>query len=135
MLLLSFFISLTLFSQAPRGANLIIIKNINYDELLNALLDKGYFIAKKDAALGIASTERRQVSKADPSSSYLIRVRVKDSVAYISGEVNIDYATIKDERFAPAQNKGLKWNAQRLAFEKMEDFAGSLGREISYSTQ
>jgi len=133
-LLLFILFSLTIFSQAPKGANVIVVKNIGYDELLNALLDKGYFIDKKDTVLKIASTERKQLSKQDPSSNYLIRVRVKDSTAYISGEVNIVYFTntFKDEKYVPAEISQFKWSPERQVFDKMEEFAKGLQKEIAY---
>src|SRR5690349_15420436 len=134
LLLLFILSSLTIFSQAPKGANVIVVKNIGYEELLNALLDKGYFIAKKDNELKIASTERRQLSNIDPSSNFLIRVRVKDSTAYIYGEVNIVYSSagFNDEKYVAVENDGMKFSQKQQAFTKIDEFARGLQKEITY---
>ena len=130
-----FFVSLltsTAFSQAPKGTNLILVKAVGYDQVLTALLDKGYFIRKKDAELFTASTEPRRLKN---GSAYVIRVRVKDSTAYLSGEVFTEYVHFADDKYVPAVNKGLGGNPEKESFKRVNEFAESLGGTIDYRKQ
>ena len=130
-----FFVSLltsTAFSQAPKGTNLILVKAVGYDQVLTALLDKGYFIRKKDAELFTASTEPRRLKN---GSTYVIRVRVKDSTAYLSGEVFTEYVHFADEKYVPSVNKGMGGNPEKESFKRVNEFAESLGGPIDYRKQ
>ena len=55
-------------------------------EVCNALLDSGYLISKKDNDLQTASTESKQFPRYW-NATYIVKVRVKDSVAYISAAI------------------------------------------------
>lgn len=125
-------LSTTAFSQAPKGANLILVSGVGYDQVLNALLDKGYFIRKKDTELFTASTEPRRLKN---GSNYVIRVRIKDSTAYLSGEVFTEYVHFADEKYVPAVNKGLGGNPEKETFKKVNEFAVSLRGTVDYRKQ
>lgn len=73
------------FSQeiAP-NANTIIIKGVTFKQVCMSLLDSGFVIDKKDSDFETVSTKPKEFPKLW-NAEYLINVRVKDSVAYISG--------------------------------------------------
>ncbi len=77
------FVYLPVFSQ-QKGDKTIIVKGVSFMEVCTNLLDKGYSIDKKDTELQTVKTEETQYPKFW-NAKYRINVRVKDSVAYISG--------------------------------------------------
>ena len=70
----------------PKDVNVIIVKKVGFLEVCNALLDSGYTISKKDNDLQTVSTEVKQFPRLW-NATYVVNIRVKDSVAYISGTV------------------------------------------------
>ena len=60
------------------------VKGVSFKDVCNRLLDSGYSIQTKDNDLERVRTEPEQYPKYW-NAIYVVNVRVKDSVAYISG--------------------------------------------------
>lgn len=120
----------------PKDANVIIVKKVGFLEVCNALLDSGYTISKKDNDLQTVSTE----SKAYPklwNATYKINIRVKDSIAYISGTFTGAGGEIwKDVPISNhANKKGVTYpkSIYGYPFLLLNNFALSFDKEITYS--
>lgn len=138
--LLLFFIPLLCGAQnAMPGANVILIKGVNFLSVCNALLDSGYVIAQKDNDLMTARTEDRKYPRGW-NAVYHIEIRIKDSVAYVSGKFTAPPGggLFKDEPISNVTNKRGEPKRNSLAgipFELMNTFAQGLGRSISYAKE
>jgi len=129
-----------LFSQTiPKEANIIIVKPVGFTELCNALLDSGYTIDKKDNELQTARTEPRHYPKLW-NATYIVNIRVKDSIAYISGTVTAppEGGLFKNEPLF-YQTKGNGKIAPKslftVPFMLLNNLALAFNREVSYTTR
>lgn len=132
------FVYLPVFSQ-QKGDKTIIVKGVSFMEVCTNLLDKGYSIDKKDTELQTVKTEEKQYPKFW-NAKYRINVRVKDSVAYISGTFTVaDGQLFKDDPIEFTTNKKGEPYSKHIAtypFLLIKEFAETLnksGQEISYS--
>src|SRR5574340_1221919 len=120
--------SVCCYSQTiPRDANTILVKGVSFTEVCNALLDSGYSIDKKDAELQTVRTEVKNYPK-HWNATYVINIRVKDSVAYISGTFTTppNGGLFKDEPITYITNKKGKAYPKSLsgsAFNWLNQFA------------
>jgi hypothetical protein len=107
-----------------KGDNTILVKGVTFDQVVNALLDKGYKIDKLDKDFKTVKTE---YCECRPKYSYqiLLNVRVKDSVAAISGKASNRNIEIGIEN--------QKWGLYKYSFDDMNNLAKSLKGELSYS--
>lgn len=130
--------------RPPKGANLITVKGISFQQVCQQLVDMGYSIEKKDNELQTVRTEYKEYSKSW-NAAYRLNVRVKDSIAYINGHYSAPWwLTEKKDRLwddAPIWNqtksKG-ETNSrgmQGYAFGKMNEFATSLKGQIEYKIE
>jgi len=130
--------SLNLSAQViPNGANIIVIKDVGFIEVCNALLDSGYNISKKDNELHTVSTESKEYKKLW-NASYKINIRIKDSVAYVSGTVtsppNGSGLFVNEPVFNHTSAKGKTFpkSLYGYAFNILNNFALGFRREVSY---
>ena len=137
----------TSFTQSiPNKANLIKVKVLSFSQVCNTLLDSGYTIEKRDVDLQTVSTEMREYSKSY-NAAYKIRVRVKDSVAYISAAFTAPWwdpftksASKTDPLWKDVRSVYLVDNKGRqksktlhyYPFQKMVRIAEALGGSIEY---
>lgn len=148
---LLFLLLLPVFSQAqiPNKANTIVVKGVTFDEVCSALLDKGYFIEKKNEGLGTVKTEIRVYPKRY-NAAYIVNVRIKDSAAYFSGTFTAPYEqpfTSAASKMEPlwnndpvvaTVNKKGELNAKSLQgypFSLIDELAKSFGRPVEYLKQ
>ncbi|MFZ1785378.1 MAG: hypothetical protein WAU23_09235 [Ferruginibacter sp.] len=131
-----FFPFLSFAQSIPKDVNVIIVKDVGFLEVCNALLDSGYTISKKDNELQTVSTE----SKAYPklwNATYKINIRVKDSTAYISGTFTAAGGEIwKDDPIKNQTNRKGKTYPKSIngyPFLILNNFAQSFKKEITYS--
>jgi len=123
--------------NAPKNAKTIVIKNVSFLQVCNALLDSGYTIEKKDNDLQTAKTELREYDKYW-NAYYSINIRVKDSIVYISGLLTGPGKTgglFKDEPITNQVNKKGETLYKSLfgyAFLKLYNFAQSFKKEIEF---
>lgn len=108
-------------------------------EVCNLLLDKGYTIDKKDNDLQTVKTEETQYPKLW-NAKYRINVRVKDTVAYISGTFTGAGGEIfKDDPVEYITNRKGEPFSKHIAtypFLLIKEFAETLNKsrqEISYT--
>ncbi len=125
--------------EIPKKANTIIVHGVTFSEVCNALLDSGYNIDKKDNDLQTVRTEAKQYPKYW-NATYIIDIRVKDSIAYISGKLTappqgglfnnepIFYQTKKDGVPYPK-------SLFTVAFIWMNNIALSFNKPVEYSIQ
>lgn len=131
-------ISINSYSQ-QKGDNTIVVKNVGFVEMCNALLDAGYVIEKKDVDLQTVKTEFKEGAGKNKWMKLLLIARIKDSTAIITGhwynsmfpgnkvlgkEFNIENSTDKIE-YTIGNPKN--------CFKEMNVFALSFGKEVSYS--
>lgn len=128
--------SITNGQNIPADANTIVVKNVTFTEICNALLDSGYVIDKKDSELQTVRTEARQYPKYW-NATYKVNVRVKDSAAYISATFTAppEGGLFKDEIVTNQTNKKgatFKKGMWGYIFLLINDFALSFKKEVSY---
>lgn len=138
--------------EPPPKAKTIIVKGINYSQILEILLDKKIEIEKRDAELQTVRTGPI-VYPRYYNGAYKMDIRVKDSTAYFSGLWVAPYETqfasllvgshINDPKWDNSQfiynrcdRKGrpLKKSIDGYPFWLMVDFVKSLGKEVEYKT-
>lgn len=138
IILLFLFLSGYSFGQIPKDANTILVKGVSFSEVCNALLDSGYVIDKKDNDLQTARTESKQYPKYW-NARYVLNIRVKDSIAYISGTfTGADGALFKDDPISNHSNrKGetLPKSIYGYPFLLMKNFALSFNKPVEYRKQ
>lgn len=140
-LIIALLIPLTALSQQPaNGDNVIAVKDITFSKAAAILLDAGYSFKSKDSADCIVLTEFRPYSSGG-GLNYDVRLRVKDSVAYISGHWKMN-VQIRSGMFASDPNelreacwKGWRTGGYRMVFSKLQEIAAKLGGSISYAKQ
>ncbi|MBV4357345.1 hypothetical protein [Pinibacter aurantiacus] len=122
--------------QPPKGANLIIIKNVNEDSVTNVLINAGYEI-KSIIAHNIV-TEYKNVNS---SVRVKLNVRMKEGNAYLTGRVSDVAAAIAfgyknaDDVNDPIQNKGMKGSTYRDSWNNMDKVAKLIGTDIEYAIE
>lgn len=131
----------------PPGAKTIIVKGVAFSEVCNALLDSGYSLEKKDAELQVVRTEPKVYPKYW-NAAYKINIRVKDSVAYITGTFTAPYEQIftsaanktdplwnNDPVYNHTNKKGKPYPKSMIGypFILMNRFAQCFGKEVTYS--
>jgi len=128
--------SVTIGQIIPADVNTIVVKNVTFTEICNALLDSGYTIERKDSELQTARTEARQYPKYW-NATYKVNVRVKDSAAYISATFTAppEGGLFKDEIVTnQTTKKGVtfKKGMWGYIFLLLNDFALGFKKEVSY---
>jgi hypothetical protein len=137
-------------SPIPPKAKAILVKNMSYMEVLNALFDKGYTIESKDAELQTAITTPI-VYKKYWNGAYKIQLRVKDSVARFTGIYQCPYETQFASLLVGREIQAGKWDNNTFIynrcdkkgrplvksvdgypFQLMNDFVVGLGKEVAY---
>src|SRR6478735_5573081 len=79
------FFSFTASAQdIPKKANTIIAKGISFNEVINQLLDKGYFVDKADTAFNLITT-KETTCKLNKGVFVTYMIRIKDSSVIIKG--------------------------------------------------
>jgi hypothetical protein len=125
-----------------KGVNVIRVKNVDFNQVVNILLDKGYSIEKIDKNFQIVRTEPKSYSN-KVGGMIKISIRVKDSTAIITGECGlkaIDF-TIKEGIYyggsygGRIENRGMKGSLLKESFQVLNEFAQSLKGEIIYSKE
>ncbi len=120
----------------PSSVNTILVKDLKFIDVCNALLDSGYTIEKKDNDLQTVETALRPYPKYW-NATYIIHVRVKDSTTYFS----VTYTAppggglFKNETAINLTNKKgvtLKKSMDGFIFLLLNDFALSFKNGTSY---
>lgn len=137
LLILLLFPSISFSQPVLKDASVIKVKGVGFLEVCNALLDSGYTIASKDNDLQTAKTDIVDFPKLW-NACYIIHIRVKDSVAYISGTFTAPGRTgglFKDEPITNVVNrKGetLRKSVSGYPFTILQSFALSFGKPVEY---
>jgi hypothetical protein len=119
--------------QIPKDAKTIIVKNVSFLEVCNALLDHGYTIATKDNDLQTAKTEEREYPDYW-TAKYVVHLRVKDSTAYLSGTFTAAGLFKNEPVYCVTDKKGepkIK-NLMTYPFLLINDVALSLKKPVEY---
>jgi hypothetical protein len=136
LLTLAFLLIAGSVTAQTKGDNLIIVNGVNFRDAMISTLNAGYQIADKDESMGTFSTAAKTEKH---GSSRIIHVRIKDSIAYITGDFNLNmsFGTFirVEPTYEPIVWKGWKTGAYRLNFVLMENLAKAFGGEIKYGTQ
>ncbi len=113
------------------NANVIIVKNVGFNEICNALLDSGYSIEKKDQELQTVRTEPKNYPKYW-NATYVINVRVKDSIAYISAISKSALGEMEVSNHVNRHGETYKKSLDGFPFLILNTFALSFKRSIDY---
>jgi hypothetical protein len=115
--------------------NAVVVSHLTFKESMLICMNAGYTIATKDDSLQFFST----TSRADKHYHEIVyHVRIKDSVAIITGDVNLNLTLTLGEVSAktPIQQIefiGMKGSANKQSWNSMDDFAKLFGKPISYA--
>lgn len=120
----------------PSNVNTVLVKDLKFIDICRAFLDSGYTIEKKDNDLQTVETAIKQYPKYW-NATYVIHVRVKDSIAYFSVTYTAppDGGLFKNETAANLTNKKgvtLKKSMDGYIFLLLNEFALSFKKETSY---
>ena len=136
---LLFLLLLPFFSIAQqKGANVIKVSNVSFDQCVSALIADGFIIDRIDKEYKVITTKPLEVKKA--GTVIILQVNQKDSALMIRGQLSetiglvIGGQNIKSES-SRIVNKGMRGSVNKLCFDRMNDFARSLGGEVSYIVQ
>lgn len=119
------------------AANTIIVKNVSFLQVCNALLDSGYTIESKDNDLMTATTGQRQYPKYW-NAVYTVKIRIKDSCAYITGLFTAPPkgGLFLNEPVVNRTNKNGETKPKSIdgyIFMLLDRFARSLSAQITYA--
>jgi hypothetical protein len=121
-------------AQPPKGAKIIFVKGCTYRQAINALINQGIIIEKKDSIDQTILT----AFISQKAYSYRLYLRVTDSATLISGQLKLNEsfrflnASSDPNTTYEIQNKGMKGSELRHAWEKMQEFANSLKGDVTY---
>lgn len=126
------------FSQnaIPEKANAIKVTGIAFREIANNALDAGFVFDKVDSNFQTIKTEFRNGK--NKSMKLRLMIRVKDSVAIISGEwydaSSIGRTVAGVEHTIENSTMKIKYTSghSKRCFEDMDKFAQSLNRPVEY---
>lgn len=126
----------TVIGQIPKNAKVISVKGVGYEEVVHRLLDSGYVIEKRYNDLQTAKTEPRQYPKYW-NAKYVLSVRVKDSIAYLSGTIVAGELFQNDPISNHVNRKGetLPKSIYGYPFLLMNKFALSFNKPVEYLKQ
>lgn len=118
-------------AQPPKNVTTIIVKNVDYKKVANALLDKGYFIDRGDSELGTIITKERRLS--NMAAHILIHARIIDSTAHITGEIKSMFTLFDTPpTYHKILNKGMKGSDMKMAFNEMNEIGLLLSKNPEY---
>ena len=140
-----FFPLLTFSQEAPKGTNLIKVKGVSFKEVAETLLDQGYTFMKIDSNFNTITTDPKDNSRRT-SGMIQINIRVKDSVAFITGYCGWTAGDFTDNPGytgdklldvalggkGEIRNVGMKRSILKDSFGAIDKFAKSLGGKIEY---
>lgn len=115
--------TLSAFGQ-PRFVTQIIVP-VDFSQAINKSLEAGYTFELIEKDFQIAKTYPRLFFK--PARTIIISLRTKDSLLVITGKILIDGVGEVD-----ISNKGMKGSPMKEAFNKMNEFALSFGKPLTY---
>jgi len=144
LLFLALLLPLTGRSQdIPKFSNTILVKGVTFKQAKSALLDSAYFIDQQNEQDGTIVTKPKGFEKNDVRT-LIIYVRVKDSVARITGAWNNNFnyraqsgglGSVDKTQFHPVEYWKSSISVQHFAFLQLDRYARSLGGEITYAKQ
>ena len=126
------FLLLALFSFSqntiPEKSNAIKVTGITFREIANSTLDAGYILEKVDSNFQTLRTEYKERAGENKRMKVRLMIRVKDSVATITGEWY--NALFTEEKYA--KKIEYTFGNTKSCFEEMNQFAMTLNRPIEY---
>ncbi|HEX4851991.1 MAG TPA: hypothetical protein VFV08_14350 [Puia sp.] len=115
--------------------NTITIKGITFNQVVSHLIKHGYSISHLDNKANTIRTNFSKCTSKTASVNLSLRVRVRDSVAIITGRMcyNIDNKQYASPETARSSVVKYSRGASKEAFLQMNDFAKSFNAEMIYS--
>lgn len=129
LLSLLLLVSVAYAQYIPKNANTIIVKGVTFNDVVNRLLDEGWHIAQIDSVQQTIKTEATP-TKRNGVILVTMYVRVKDSIANITGNYNIEG---NKETYA-VENRGIKGSPLKNSFILLNEIALSFGKPVDYKT-
>jgi hypothetical protein len=138
-LILFLFINFVVIVQAqdiPKKANTIIVHGVTLSEVVNQLLDAGYFIDKADTVFNLITTKERACKK-NKGTFVTYMIRIKDSSAIFKGNCSDHIGFTLDMVQFAAQDYEIvyKGGLFKIAFNDMNNLALSFNKPVEYSIQ
>lgn len=132
-----FLIAISVNAQ-PKGASTIRVLGVTFDELTNALLDKGFQFDRVDSNLLALRTDFIDGSGKNKWIKYRIIARVKDSTAIIVGEwyntLFIGHKLLGQEQTIENSTYKIEYStgAPKKCFIEMDNFAKTFNKPVEY---
>lgn len=120
-------------AQIPKNTNVISVKGVGYDQILERLLDSGYVIERRYNDLQTVKTEPKQYPRYW-DGKYVINIRVKDSVAFITGTFSAGNL-FKDEPVSYVWKNLSRKSMVGVPFYIIDNFAKSFNKPVEYLKQ
>ncbi|MBK7289187.1 MAG: hypothetical protein IPI78_02440 [Chitinophagaceae bacterium] len=129
------------FSQGniEKGVNTIHVADVSFNQVVDRLLDAGYYIEKIDSNFQTIKTEFKNGGVKNKLNKFRLFIRVKDSLAIITGQFYNTYLlgtklfgveqTIENSTNPIANKSG----NQKSCFNEMNTFAMSFNKPTTYS--
>ena len=127
-------------NQAPKKAWKILIKNNltadeNFTLVGRTLADNDFTIEAKDKEFYTIKTAPREVGKI--SGRYFLSFSIRDKTISVTGQgtvdISLDLGGVKAESaFGKIQNRGMQGLFDKIAFNRMQEFAMLLGKDVEY---
>lgn len=132
--------SISVAQEIPKHTNAISVKSVSFNDIALALTEAGYFIDKKDSALGtIITLPKQNIRVSSNNGNVIIQVRIKDSTAIITGQYNWNveaktgFLNNDFRTYETIEKRGMKGSLFLQAFNRLNDFALSFKKEVTYS--
>lgn len=129
LLMAAIIASLSINAQPLKKANTIIIHSISFNEVSSTLLSHNYFFDKIDTSSQYLTTQPRTMG----GGTFIFNVRVKDSVAYVSGIVNDHIKVLGIEpTYDEIKNWGMKGSLAQTQWKAMLTLAEYFNKPLEY---
>ena len=126
-------------SQAPKSANLIIVKTSDstemetYKRVARVLSDEGYAIKNADKELMIINTEYKNLNTVNGSVKIIVsiqgnEIKIRGKWLFSVNHINGDDSEIEEE----VRNEGSKISIKKNSWNELERLANLLGSQITY---
>jgi hypothetical protein len=144
VIILGAFFNIVNAQEIPINTSVILVHSITFKDAVNRLLDSGYSLKKIDSNFNIVETEPKDIDNGGFIQQMILKVRVQDSIATITGLFGFPDNTngqfkpgsigaIISGVDTPIQNfKAWRHRKRITPFGHMNNFALSFNKPVEY---
>ncbi len=120
----------------PKKANVILVQSVTFKEVVDTLLDHGYFFQQVDTINHTIITQPRTFK----NGNYFMQIYVKDSVVTITGKFNMNgeiklFGVTYDAKEYEDIRNAAKGSVYGNAFLKLDQFALRFNKPVTYQVR